>query len=234
MGIFAKVNKLGKKLKNTIMISRKLIGLFVIALFLLAFTSDIYFVADDYPVTNKMFKDCQSKKEIDGVFSFDKAWFKNNEIGEVLIFELYTDYHRLAIYHCKSDFLFSDLIKQVELHRKTGTSTFDLADEGKKQKVFEKFFDNSMEIDKSYFKTKQGIRLGISKSEAIKKYGNPCSETIINNIAVVKWDFQGDYAIAETGEKPKGKVAKNSFGFHVAMYFKLDKLVAMILKNDIP
>jgi hypothetical protein len=213
--------------------TRKLIGLFVFALILLSFKSDNYFIPDDYPVTNEMFKNCQLQKDIDGVFSFDKAWFKNQDLGEVLIFELYTDYHRLAIYHCKSEFLISDLIKQVELHRKTGMSTFDLADEEKKQKVFKKFFDNSEEIDKSYFKTKQDIRLGISKSDALKKYGNHSMDTIINNIAVLKWDFQGSYAIAETGEKPKGKVAKDSFGFHVVMYFKMDKLVAMILKNDI-
>ncbi|MFH0896095.1 MAG: hypothetical protein V2A54_16805 [Bacteroidota bacterium] len=216
------------------MITRKLIGLFVFALILLSFKSDNYIIPDDYPVTNEMFKDCRTEKNIEEVFSFDKAWFKNQELGEVLIFELYTDYHRSAIYHCKSDFLFSDLIKQVELHRKTGASTFDLADEGKKQKVFKKFFDNSVEIDKSYFRTNQGISLGICKSDAIKKYGNPSSDTAINNIIILKWDFQGDYAIAETGDKPKGKVAKDSFGFHVIMYFKLDKLVAMILINDIP
>lgn len=220
--------------KDTTMTKKKLIGLFAFAIIILSFKSDNYFVPDDYPVTNEMLKNCQTKSDIDGIFSFDKAWFKNQELGEVLIFELYTDYHRLAIYHCKSNFLFSDLIKQVELHRKIGTSTFDLADEEKKQKVFNKFFDNSKEIDKSYFKTKQGIILGISKSDAIKKYGNPHTNTIINSIDVLKWDFQGSYAIAETGEKPNGKVAKDSFGFHVVMYFKSDKLVAMILKNDIP
>jgi hypothetical protein len=220
--------------KNDTMMTIKLIRLFVLALTLPSFKGDSYIIPDDYPVTNAMFEKFRSEINIDEVFSFDKAWFKNQEMGEVLIFYLYTDYFRLAIFHCKSDFFFSDFIKQVELHRKTGMSTFDLVDEKKKQEVLKKFYDNSVEIDKSYFRTTQGTRLGISRSDAISKYGIPSSDTSMNRIRILKWDFQGEYAIEEFGEKPKGKIAKDSFGYHVIMYFKMEKLVAMILINDIP
>jgi hypothetical protein len=219
--------------KDTIM-TIKLIRLLLLLLTLASFKGDSYIIPDDYLVSNAMFEKFRSEINIEGVFSFDKAWFKNQELGEVLIFYLYTDYFRLAIFHCKSDFFFPDFIKQVELHRKTGMSTFDFVDEKEKQEGLKKFYENSEEIDISYFRTKQGIRLGISRSDAIRKYGIPGSDTSMNNLRILKWDFQGEYAIEEFGEKPKGRIAQDSFGYHVIMYFKMEKLVAMILKNDIP
>jgi hypothetical protein len=171
---------------------------------------------------------------VDNVFSFDKAWFKNNDLKEVLIFELYTDYHRLAIYHFKEEFLIHDLIKNVELHRKVNNNSYDLADESKKEQVFKRFFDNAHQIDKSYFITKHGIKLGLDKNEIIKKYGKPDTISIIDNIEKIEWNYLGEIYLHETGETPNGIIAKNSFGYHMKMYFKNYKLVGLIIKNDIP
>jgi hypothetical protein len=220
--------------KDTAMISRNLMGVLFFTLISLSFSSDNYIIPDDYPVTNDMFKRNYHEKNIESVLSHDnEIFFKNTELNETLYFELYTDYYRVAIYHFKVDFLFPPLIKQIDLwQKKDGMDV--LADVDKKLQTIKKFIDCSEEIDKSYFKTTQGICLGINKATAIKKYGKVNSDTLLNDIDILKWDFQGDELLAATGEKPIGKIAKNSFGYHVIMYFKMDKLVAMILNNDIP
>jgi hypothetical protein len=204
------------------------------ALVLLSFTIVEYITPDDYPVTNEMLASFHGKKDIDGIFSFDKAWFKNDELNEVLIFELYTDYHRLAIYHCKSDFLFEDWLKNIELHRKVHNSNYDLADESKKQQVFKKFFDNAQEIDKTNFKTNQGLKLGLDKNEVLKKYRSPYKNTKIDNIEKIEWVYQGEYSFTEMGQEPTGILAQESWGYEMTMYFENDKLIGIIIKNDIP
>lgn len=62
------------------------------------------FVVDDYPVTNEMLIDKTSnnssyKKQSGQTYSYDKAWFGNDTLKQTLVFELYTDYHRMVIYH---------------------------------------------------------------------------------------------------------------------------------------
>lgn len=62
------------------------------------------FVVDDYPVTNEMLVDKTSnnssyKKQSGQTYSYDKAWFGNDTLKQTLVFEHYTDYHRMVIYH---------------------------------------------------------------------------------------------------------------------------------------
>jgi len=130
---------------------------------LLSFATNQYIIPDEYSITNEMLKDARKERNIDGVFSFDKAWFKNNDLEEILVFELYTDYYRSVIYHCQSNFLFHDFIKNIELNKKVNNQSFDLAEESNKQQVFKKFFDDATQIDKRYFITKQGLKLGLDK-----------------------------------------------------------------------
>lgn len=59
------------------------------------------FVVDDYPVTNEMLIDKTSnnssyKKQSGQTYSYDKAWFGNDTLKQTLVFELYTDYHRMV------------------------------------------------------------------------------------------------------------------------------------------
>jgi hypothetical protein len=212
---------------------KKMLLLLTAFLFLSSQPYDL-FTPDDYSVTKGMLEKFHSNISIKDIYSYDKAWFINKELNEILIFELYTDYHRLAIYHCTTDFLFSDLINLTKIHRKINPDTIVMADEISKMQSFQKLFSNAVEIDKSYFKTNQGISLGICKNDAIRKYGYPQKSTLLHGIEILNWDFMGEYVITETGEKPKGKIAKNSWGYHIVLYFKSDRLVALILKNDIP
>ena len=57
------------------------------------------FTVDDYPVPTKMFVGNYHRRESGVLASEDAAWFSNDTLNQTLIFELYTDFHRLYTYH---------------------------------------------------------------------------------------------------------------------------------------
>ncbi len=147
------------------------------------------FIVDDFPVTDKMLR---GKTEISiksGLcFSWGQAWFSNDTLNQILVFELYTDGHRMVIYHCYNNAIPNDLIRQIDLNSAGG----DLASEKQKQKDFKGFIKQSIKINSSYFVTDKGFKLGIAKQKAIDQYGNPDTSTIDNGIEKLEWDFVGD------------------------------------------
>lgn len=193
------------------------------------------FLVDDYPVTNSMLADKTSnnssyKKQSGQSYSYDKAWFSNDTLKQILVFELYTDYHRMVTYHFNSNDILTDLIKSMELHTDGG----ELASEKQKLKDFGGFLKQSTKINSKYFITDKGFKLGDTKQKAINNYGNPDKSSISNGIEKLEWDFVGD-ELYDGKIDLKGKpLAKDSFGHQITMYFKNGKLIGQILYNDIP
>jgi hypothetical protein len=209
--------------------TRLIVGLSFLILISQSLLTDKFIIPDDYPITNEMLRKYY-KEDTHSVFSISEIWFKNNTSHEMLIFGLYTDFFRVSMYHCKSEFLLSYLIKHLEYYDGTSTKTHDES----KDENFIKLYNSSNEIDQQYFKTKQGLVLGISKAEAISKYGVPNSESRQDNYEILRWNFKGDGFSTDTIIKSNEKIAKNSFGYHVTMYFTKGELVCLILKNVIP
>jgi hypothetical protein len=193
------------------------------------------FVVDDYPVTNEMLADKTSsnssyKKQSGQTFSYDKAWFSNDTLKQTLVFELYTDYHRLVTYHFLDNDIPTDLINRMELHIYGG----ELASDKQKLKDFSGFLKQTTKINSSYFITDKGLRLGDTKQKAVETYGNPDKQTITDGIEKLEWLFIGDTSY-EGKTDLKGKpLADNSFGHQILMYFRNGKLIGQILHNDIP
>jgi hypothetical protein len=193
------------------------------------------FVVDDYPVTNEMLADKTSsnssyKKQSGQTFSYDKAWFSNDTLKQTLVFELYTDYHRLVTYHFLDNDIPTDLINRMELHIDGG----ELASDKQKLKDFSGFLKQTTKINSSYFITDKGLRLGDTKQKAVETYGNPDKQTITDGIEKLEWLFIGDTSY-EGKTDLKGKpLADNSFGHQILMYFRNGKLIGQILHNDIP
>jgi len=208
----------------------KQIGIFLILMISLSFSTDNQIKPDDYPVTKEMLEKSY-KENVGSIFATSEIWFKNSKTNEVLIFGLSTDYFRTEMVDCKSDFFMSYFIKHFEYSGRRGTIT-DLTRDEKKFQTLKSFYDKSIELDKSYFKTNQGILLGIDKEEVISKYGKPHEETTLDNIVILKWDYKGFPGIPSS--EIKEKIAINSFGYHIRMYFMNGKLVATRLQNDIP
>ncbi len=194
------------------------------------------FVVDDYPVTFEMMR----KQSADNYSSYsktsgktkslDKAWFTNDTLKQTLIFELYTDGHRLVTYHFINQDIPSDIIERIELHTNEGQQ----ADKQQKLKDFNGFIDQSVKIDSKYFTSNKGLKLGDNKSKAIALYGQPDKETKSNGVERLEWNFVGDI-LYDGKENLKGKpLAKDNYGHQAYLFFKNGKLVGQILHNDIP
>lgn len=85
-----------------------------------------------------------------------------------------------------------------------------------------------------YFKTKKGFQLGDPKAKATGAYGKPDRCTVARGIEHCQWKYAGDFTDATSKSKTAKPLAKDSYGYSVSMFFKNDKLIAMILINDIP
>ncbi len=199
---------------------------------------------DDYPVTNVMFTDNSSnnstqKKKSGKIYSLDKVWFTNDTLKQTLVFELYTDYHRLYIYHLFNNDIPNSLIKHMELYVSKGKfdNIFDSASFKQKKTYFSGFINTAIKINNCYFTTKKGFKLGDKKEKAIRVYGNPDKSLTVDNIEECEWKFEGDYVESEEihpKAKTKRPLAKDSFGYSVTMYFRNKTIIAMIISNDIP
>jgi len=196
-------------------------------------TSSIYkkFEVDDYPVTYEMFKNENTDYITYGkTESIDKAWFKNEKLNQILIFELYTDGHRLETYHFYNHEIPSDIIERIELH------TFDGNFASTEQKLIDLkgFVKASENIDSKYFTSLKGLKLGDSMSKSLAIYGLPDKKSVNNGVEILEWNFIGDF-FYDGKEDLKGKpLAKNNYGHQVYLYYKNGKLIGQILHNDIP
>ena len=193
-------------------------------------------VVDDYPVTNEMFAqqrvdNSSTFRKVSGLTqSLDKVWFGNDTLKQALVFELYTDYHRLATFSFYTNSFPPDLIKQIELHTQDG----EVVSEKQKQKDFQGFLNQTVRINSTYFISDKGFKLGDNKQKAIKLYGTPDEQTLNNGFEKLAWIFTGDN-LYDGKENLKGKaLAQDSYGHHITMFFKGNKLVGQILYNDIP
>jgi len=195
------------------------------------------FIVDDFPVTNKMFaREVKSKDSDAGirrsgtVVSSDKAWFTNDSLHQTLLFDLYTDYMRVNIFLFDNNNIPRELIKIMELNTLDGS----LASDKQKEKSLKGFIRQARNIRSKYFTSDKGIMLGIERAAVIKAYGRPDKISRTKALETLEWNFIGDEDIDEKGV-PKGRrVAADSFGHHITAFIQDDKLIALILQNDIP
>lgn len=192
-------------------------------------------IVDDYPVTNEMLADKTSnnssyKKRSGQTYSYDKAWFSNDTLKQTIVFELYTDYHRMVIYHFYNNDIPTDLINRMELYIDGG----EIASRKQKLKDFNGFLKQTTKINSSYFITDKSFRLGDTKQKAIDTYGIPDKDSINVGIEMLEWRFIGDIFYDDKTNLKGKPLAKDSFGHQIVMYFKNRKLIGQILYNDIP
>ncbi len=199
-------------------------------------TSDSYaFIADDYPVTNDMFRGFEHPIQCRSAASFDKAWFVNDTISQALVIELYTDYHRLQLIHFNTRQIPNIVFRSLELHSKTDNeATYSLLDDKSKPDAVNCFLKVAKRLSPNYFKTNKGFSLGMSSKKAVRLYGTPSAMQETNEGKLFSWDFVGDYmGDANKGDLPANYVV-NSFGYHIKVLFKNDKAVVIIMENDTP
>ncbi len=192
--------------------------------------SILTFRVDDYPIKNEMFKGNYGLKKSGEIVSYDKVWFTNKSINQTLVFELYTDYHRIVTYHFDNLTIPDEFVNRMELHIEGG----ELATKEQKIKHLNGLIDQSLEINENKFVSEKGVSIGIPKMKAVEIYGEPDIEKIDSEFEILKWEFSGDAFSDDKTEDSKKPYAKDSFGHSVTMFFNKGHLVGQILVNDIP
>jgi hypothetical protein len=190
-------------------------------------------VPDDYPVTNVMFGTEINRNGLQlksgDIVSLDKIWFRNDSLQEVLVFELYTDYYRNIIFHFKMNGFPKGLLKTMELYN----ADDDTVNEQLKEKFFPGFIQSAWQISDKYFRSRKGFRLGDSKAKALTIYGKPDKISKAGDVEQYEWDFIGE-AFYDPKKDARKKIAIDSYGHQTIMFFRQNKLIAVILHNDIP
>lgn len=201
--------------------------------------TSMVFEVDDYIFSNDMLKDKASKNSLyklqsGNLFSLEKVWYTNKELDETIVIQLYTDFHKSEIFHFQNSDAPQNLKDQIELQILQKDKKYYLATPEEKRKGFNGFLKQSQPIAPSYFTSKQGIKLGDSIQKIISKYGMPDSTNTKDGFDVYYWDFKGDIGVVNPKKHKGRKLAYDSYGHSVIAYFKNDKLVGRILRNEIP
>ncbi len=193
------------------------------------------FTVDDYPVSNRMLETEAHYRVSGEIADGEGAWFSNDTVNQTLVFVLYTDYHRLVTYHFLNSDIPTGIIKRIELHvTEKDSGLGGLASYMQRQKYFKGFLTQTKKISKSYFTTNKGFKLGDSKEKAIEVYSKPDKIEMDNGIEKYEWDFIGDTFYNDTIDLKGKPLAKNSFGHQTIMFFRDNKLIGLMLHNDIP
>jgi len=190
------------------------------------------FIVDDYPVTDEMFGFVDNAREIKSgpIRSLDKAWFSNDTLSQTLVFELYTDFHRSGTFHFFNNPAPKEIIERIELHTDEG----EIASEKPKEKFFKGFLYAAKRISRSYFTSNKELKLGDRIENALKIYGKPDKITVSNHVKTYEWNFAGDILYDGKTDLMGKPLAKDNYGHQVLMFFENDKLIGIILFNDIP
>lgn len=189
------------------------------------------FNVDDYPVTDTMFKMGINKLKAAGLASDDQIWFTNDSLRQTLVFDIYTDYYRVNTFHFLYDDIPEELIKKISIYAGDGQYTL----KENKQQALLNMQKHAPGITKNYFTSNKGFSLRDSKNKAIETYGYPDTINIINGVEKLRWNFIGDIYYYDHKIDLKGKpLAENSFGHSITMFFREERLIGMILENDVP
>lgn len=161
---------------------------------------------DDYPVTDSMLR--YSTIEINGITSSGN-WFVDATLSETLVFNLYTDYHRMYTYH----FLNSEDVPQ-EIKKELPIEYEDTVRQDKEINThIHDFIGAARKIDKRYFTSIKGRKLGDTKEKVLQSLGTPSNYSINNDVEKYIWEI-------------------NSTS-RTVLYFKKNKLVAMAIYRNL-
>ena len=192
------------------------------------------FEVDDFPISEAMIRKEPTTIESNNLKAFDQIWFKNKNSNQILIYNLYTDFHKINIFLFDENHINDSILSYIHLNRMNG----DLASLEEKKIALNNFIEKAKELDESFFESNKKIKLGTSKKNAVSIYNQPEIQNKYSDFEILKWEYYGDEYLKEYPEEINLNnhkiIAKNSFGHRIEMIFKENKLIAMNLFNDIP
>ena len=155
------------------------------------------------------------------IFSLNKPWVAYDTLDQTILFEINSYYSSIVIYYFNKNNIHLELREKLELYflENKFENVFDLISYRQKETSFNVSFNSlNTRINQSYFKTKQGIKLGDKKEKAINIFGKSDRYSVSKEIEKYEWKIDGEY--------------KNEFNIET-MFFKNNILIAMIRGNYI-
>lgn len=166
---------------------------------------------DDYPITDKMFYN--DKEIIFDKYGSNSNWYRNDSLNETLVFELYTDYHRMYTFHFKNNKFPNYLLEAIPFnYYEKNLESINKPIINISEKTFSKFIEKSKKVNSNYFITNSGIKLGALESQIIEKYGKPNKTEKIVNTDKLTW-----------GESTN----------RIELYFLDEKLISIFIYRDL-
>lgn len=178
---------------------------------------------DSYPVSDSMLKYTELRSG--DLISVDNAWFTNDTLGQTLVINLYTDYHRLSICHFYNNRVPDEILDDLEVSEADG----DMAGISAVKEALPGFITQSEPVSKQFFVSGKGFQLGDHKQRVLAAYGTPDTSYIHKGLETCIWRYAGDKEAADNSGKA---LAANSYGYTVKTYYRNDSLEGMVLRND--
>jgi hypothetical protein len=188
-----------------------------------------YIRKETYPITNEMLRNGKWPVRSMDILSFEQIWFKNKDASEIIVIGLGTDLYRTNILHIAV----RDLPAEIWQYLYLSDTTENRATAAQIKKALPGFIKQARTIDSTYFVSKKRVQLGITTPQyAINLYGKPDS-VLRGSVDKYVWRFEGDI-MPDMRNYKKHILVKDSFGYSIIMYFKQEKLIAQMLKDDMP
>lgn len=196
--------------------------------------SNNFLLPDFFPVTDEMIDRCRNAG---GEFlmtggnlkSVDQAWFRNRGLETILVIGMYTDGFRTSYICFRENEIPDGVTEALEIIK-----GFDIADISLKRRHLGQFIGQSQEMGSSFCRSAKAFQIGENcRQRAIKIYGSPDSNTSEGKFNKLYWHFQGELSQLKN-QGNKKPYAKESYGYTVEMFFSKERLVALILSNEIP
>lgn len=186
------------------------------------------FFADNYPVTENMFGKATSNRPVitSHLRSENTAWFTNDSIQQSLMFILFSDNSRIVTACFDNNNIPSEVFSKMDFsdHNNYSASKED------RLLYYKEFFKSAKKIDKKFFTSNLGFRIGDLKEKAITKYGKPDSIKTVEGFEKYYWTPAGAQ-ITRQNVPEKDLLLIDIKKQFITMYFKNNKLATMILDN---
>ena len=188
---------------------------------------------DEFSVTDSMIRSSLREIQIDSVISY-MSWFYNEKTKQVLLFEFGTDLYRVETYLFSEEYI-KERFPSFLFQRRPYQKNVVICEKDAKT-YFPKFIEQSKRINRSFFISKRGLKIGENISKIIEQNGKPDTIMLDKKIEMYKWKYRGDLNDWDTEAEIKAnrKIARDSFGYQVILYVKNEKVIGIRLFKEIP
>jgi hypothetical protein len=189
-----------------------------------------FFDVDDYPVTNDILRKYATTVKDGYQYTSEYVWFSDRRRNQTMVFELYTDFHRLWTYNFFDDEVSPWALKKMEV---------SIPDKQASEYI-KNVISSANNVDDKYFITSKGFVLGDQIQKAVDQYGKPDQTFKRDELDIYHWEFMGDNTYeykkfrkekVDLNGKP---IARNSHGHEVFMLIHTGRIVGILFHNLIP